>query len=112
MKRFKNRLIVGAVFALLVTIGSLMNLHQAAAQGPPTGLAVNIVNPVPVPVSITGSNGITGTVQVANTPTSAVPTVAAPAASQLYRASCTGSYDGRDIAACFFPTVPAGQTLF
>ena len=51
MNRFKNCLIVGAVFALLVTIGLIMNSHQVAAQGPPNGLAVNIVNPLPVPVT-------------------------------------------------------------
>jgi hypothetical protein len=50
MNRFKNHLIVAAVFALLAVIGTIMNSHQAAAQ-PPDGLAVKIVNPLPVPVT-------------------------------------------------------------
>jgi hypothetical protein len=62
MNRFKNHLIAGAVLSVLAVIGTIMNSHQAAAQGPPNGLAVNIVNPVPVPV--TGSLGITGTPKV------------------------------------------------
>jgi hypothetical protein len=51
-------------------------------------------------------------VQVQNTPTTAVPTVAAPAASQLYISTCTGNYDGQAYARCSFDPVPAGQTLF
>jgi hypothetical protein len=51
-------------------------------------------------------------VEVANTPTTAVPTVAAPAASQLYFSSCTASYGGSGNATCNFAPVPAGQTLF
>jgi hypothetical protein len=60
MNRFKNHLIVAAVFALLWGIGTIMNSHQAAAQGPPGGMSVNIVNPLPVPV--TGSTTVSGTV--------------------------------------------------
>src|SRR5215467_14648368 len=60
MKRFKNHLIAAAVLSVLAIIGTIMNLHQAAAQGPTTGLAVNIVNPVPVPV--TGSTTVSGAV--------------------------------------------------
>src|SRR5215467_10429922 len=47
---------------MLAIIGTIMNSHQAAAQppGPTGGLAVNIVNPVPVPV--TGSTTVSGTV--------------------------------------------------
>jgi hypothetical protein len=61
MNRFKNQLIVAAVFALLAAIGTIMNSHQVAAQpGPPGGMAVNIVNPLPVPV--TGSTTVSGTV--------------------------------------------------
>jgi hypothetical protein len=58
MNRIKNHLIAAAVLSVLALIGTIMNSHQAAAQGPPNGLAVNIVNPVPVPVS--GNVGITG----------------------------------------------------
>jgi len=61
MNRFKNQLIATAVLSVLAVIGTIMNSHQAAAQqGPPTGLAVNIVNPLPVPV--TGSTTVSGTV--------------------------------------------------
>src|SRR5215831_8923830 len=62
MKRFKNHLIAAAALSVLAIIGTIMNSHQAAAQppGPPGGLAVNIVNPVPVPV--TGSTTVSGTV--------------------------------------------------
>jgi hypothetical protein len=60
MKRFKNHLIVATVLSLLAIAGTIMNSHQAKAQGPPGGLAVNIVNPLPVPV--TGSTTVSGTV--------------------------------------------------
>src|SRR5215467_10320755 len=60
MNRLKNHLIAAAVLSVLAVIGTAMNSHQAAAQGPATGLAVNIVNPLPVPV--TGSTTISGTV--------------------------------------------------
>src|SRR5262249_760142 len=42
--------------------GTIMNSHQAAAQGPPDGLAVNVVNSIPL--QVTGSLGITGTPNV------------------------------------------------
>jgi hypothetical protein len=60
MKRFKNLLIAAAVLSGLAIIGTIMNSHQAEAQGPPGGLAVNIVNPLPVPV--TGSTTVSGTI--------------------------------------------------
>ena len=56
-------------------------------------------------------------VQVVNTPTTAVPTVAAPAATQIYNSQCQSS----DVASVssfsylyctFSPAIPAGQTLF
>jgi hypothetical protein len=64
MNKLKNHLIAAAVLSVLAVIGTIMNSHQAAAQGPPNGLAVNIVNPVPLPVSgtVTGNVGVTGTV--------------------------------------------------
>ena len=61
MKRLHSHLIAGAVLAVLGTVGVLMNSQQATAQGPPDGLAVRIVQPVPVPV--TGS--VTGTLNLA-----------------------------------------------
>jgi hypothetical protein len=60
-KRLRNHLIVAAVFLLLTVIGTIINSSKVAAQqGPPDGLAVRIVNPVPVPV--TGSTTVSGTV--------------------------------------------------
>lgn len=51
-------------------------------------------------------------VDVANTPTSAVPTVLAPAASRLYSSSCSGTFGvSATFATCDFETVPAGETL-
>src|SRR5215831_13045509 len=72
MKRFKNHLIASAVLSMLAIIGTIMNSHQAAAQppGPPGGLAVNIVNPVPVPV--TGSTTVSGNVAATQSGTWAV----------------------------------------
>jgi hypothetical protein len=60
MHDFKKRMLVAAIIAGLAVIGYLMNSQQAVAQGPPGGLAVNIVNPVPVPV--TGSTTVSGAV--------------------------------------------------
>ncbi len=51
-------------------------------------------------------------VQVANTPTTAVPAVEAPAASQIYYGYCEGFFNDSNFAGCSFPTVPSGQTLF
>jgi hypothetical protein len=58
--RFKNHLIAAALFVILAAIGTLMNSKQVAAQGPPDGLAVRIVNPLPVPTQ--GTSTVTGTV--------------------------------------------------
>src|SRR5260370_30822240 len=58
--RFKRHLIVAALFVILAAIGTLMNSRQVAAQGPPDGLAVRIVNPLPVPTQ--GTSTVTGTV--------------------------------------------------
>jgi hypothetical protein len=60
MNDFKKRVLVTAVIAGFAVIGYLMNSQQAVAQGPPGGLAVNIVNPVPLPV--TGSTTVSGAV--------------------------------------------------
>lgn len=51
-------------------------------------------------------------VQVVNTPANAVPTMLAPAASQLYQSSCTGQSGGYANAFCLLDPVPAKQTLF
>jgi hypothetical protein len=58
MNTLRKNLVTFAVLGMLALIGSLMNSHYAVAQGLPTGQSVNIVNPLPVPV--------TGTVNVGN----------------------------------------------
>jgi hypothetical protein len=62
MNDFKKRMLAAAIIAGLGMIGYLMNSQPAVAQqpGPPDGLAVRIVNPVPVPV--TGSTTVSGTI--------------------------------------------------
>jgi hypothetical protein len=66
MNRFKNHLIAAAVLTVLATIGTIMNSHQAAAQGPPGGMSVNIVNPIPLPVTGSVTSTVTGTVGLAS----------------------------------------------
>src|SRR5215831_13589077 len=60
MTTFQKRALLTAVIAGFAVIGYLMNSQQAVAQGPPSGVAVNIVNPVPLPV--TGSTTVSGAV--------------------------------------------------
>ena len=50
-------------------------------------------------------------VQVENTPTTAVPTVIAPAAGQLYNSVCSVDTNGPGFSECNFTPVPAGKTL-
>ena len=119
MKRFKNHLIAAAVLSMLAIIGTIMNSHQAAAQppGPPGGLAVNIVNPVPVPVTGSINSTVTGTVGLAsgasvrvdNTVTDPVRVRNVNDAIQPFQAqgSCTTSNSGACSATLF--TVPTGK---
>lgn len=51
-------------------------------------------------------------VQVVNTPTNAVPTVQAPAATQRYHSQCSENGYQQTYAQCDLQPVPAGQTLF
>jgi hypothetical protein len=61
MKSVTSRLLAAAIIAGLAVIGSMMNSTKVSAQqGPPNGLAVNIVSPMPVPV--TGSTTVSGSV--------------------------------------------------
>lgn len=60
MNLAQNQVLTLAGLATLGLIGSLMSSHHAVAQGPPSGQSVNIVNPLPVP--ITGSATVSGTV--------------------------------------------------
>jgi|SRR5580658_9519544 hypothetical protein len=50
-------------------------------------------------------------VQVVNSPTTAVPTVLAPAASNIYLSICSVGYNGATGNVCDFSAVPPGQTL-
>ena len=71
MNKFKNQLIIAAVFGGLMLTGTLMNTHRATAQVNPAALPVavvssgplkvelalpvNIVNQHPLPVNVTGT---------------------------------------------------------
>ncbi len=50
-------------------------------------------------------------VQVANTPSSAVPVMYAPAASNVYFATCEGFFSGSPSGSCTMPPTPADRTL-
>jgi hypothetical protein len=66
MGKFKNHLIIAVIFALLAAIGTTMKESALSGKSPDD---VNIVSPLPVPVS--GTVGISGQpvgVNVANTP--------------------------------------------
>jgi hypothetical protein len=65
MQTRRNKVIAFAAIVILAAVGFLINSHQAAAQGPPSGLAVNIVNPLPVPISGSLTSTVTGTVSLA-----------------------------------------------
>jgi hypothetical protein len=113
MKRFKNHLIAMAVLSVLAIVGTIMNSHQAQAQGPPGGLAVNIVNPLPVPV--TGSLGISGTpnVNVANPATAPVLALNVNDPGRIaYQAVSNKQGCGTNVVCILtFPTVPTGHRL-
>lgn len=66
MNKLKTNLVVAAAFAVLAIIGTMMNSQYATAQppGPPDGLAVRLVSPLPVPV--TGNTTVSGTVSLAS----------------------------------------------
>jgi hypothetical protein len=48
--RMKHKMIALGAVVMLGGMGILMNPSKAVGQGPPGGLAVNLVNPLPVPV--------------------------------------------------------------
>jgi hypothetical protein len=103
MNRFKNHMIAVAALSVLAIIGTIMNSRQAAAQGPPNGLAVRIVNPAPVPVSGTVTVGNLGasTLPVAVTnfpPTQSVAVTNFPATQNVSGTVNIG-------------TLPSGQTI-
>jgi hypothetical protein len=57
MQTLRNKLIALAAVVILAAVGLLMNSHQAAAQGPLNGLAVNVTNPVASPVPTSAQPG-------------------------------------------------------
>ena len=59
MSRLKTNLVVSAMFVVIAIVGTNISAQHAAAQspGPPDGLAVRIVSPLPVPVSGTTTIG-------------------------------------------------------
>ena len=59
------------MFLGIITCVGLLLAPAAVAgnpQGPPGGLGVEIVNPLPVPVTVKGDANITGDVNVVNQP--------------------------------------------
>lgn len=62
MRNLKRGLLAVAVLLVLIAIGSMMNRSSssALAQGPPSGLAVSVAGPLPLPIS--GSTSVSGTV--------------------------------------------------
>src|SRR5262249_59509234 len=121
MSRFKDHLIVAAVFAVLAATGTVMNSHQATAQGPPGGVAVNIVNPVPMPV--TGSTTVSGTVGITGTPNVNVTNPATAPMFVLnvndpgrvpYQSVVSGNGNScvvQNLCLGVFPTIPGGHRL-
>jgi len=67
MKRFAKILSLTAGLGIVTVVFSFITDRPVPAQGPPPGLAVNVVN-TPVPVSLTGTGNITGSVKVTNFP--------------------------------------------
>src|SRR5204862_5504556 len=86
--RMKDKMIALGAVITLGAIGNLMNPSKAVGQGPPGGLAVNLVNPLPVPVR----------------------TVSEPFEPVLTRGSCNGSSPASGCNADLY-TVPAGKRL-
>jgi len=119
MNRFKTQLIAAALLSVLAVIATIMNSHQAAAQGPPGSMAVNIVNPLPVPVSgavtstVTGSVGLaSGTsVRVNNTVTDAVWVRTVTDGIEPFQAQGNCAHPGGSLNQCFATifTPPAGK---
>ena len=67
MHAFNQKLLTAAVFTVLGITGLFMNSRQAEAQNPFPGAApVNIVSPLPLPVSISGTPTINLTNTAAN----------------------------------------------
>jgi hypothetical protein len=113
MNRFKNHLIAAAVFSVLAIIGTIMNSHQAAAQGPPNGLAVNVVNSIPLQATVSGNVGITGTpnVNVANPATAPVLALNVNDPGRIpYQSVVLANCSTRECVASF-PAVPANHRL-
>jgi len=115
MRRYKNQLIAAAVLSVLAIIGTIMSSHQAAAQGPSNGLAVNVVQSIPL--QVTGSTTITGTpnVNVANPATAAVLSLSVNDPGRIPYQSQIQNLCGKSFTTAFcsfdFPKVPSGHRL-
>jgi hypothetical protein len=76
VNRFKNRLVVVLLFAVVAVAVTLLNFRQAAAQTtPPPGggsAPVTIVNPIPLPVTGTVGFASGSSINVSNPATSPV----------------------------------------
>ncbi len=118
MKYFGRFMLLTSGLGVVAFVLSSLPSHPAAAAGGPAVTVVNTsANPVPVTGSVnsavSGAVSITGTpsvqitnaptaLNVNNTPTSAIPTVVAPAASTIYDQSCSVTITG-DPAFCTLP---------
>jgi hypothetical protein len=115
MYTLRNKLIVLAAVGILAVVGSLMNSRKANAQ---SDLTVTIGAPLPVPVSITGSSTISGTVGLApgasvridNTVTDPIRVSNVNDAIQPFQTSniCFGPAGSDGCTVTIF-TVPAGK---
>jgi hypothetical protein len=117
MSKFRQYAIGGLIFAGIYGIGALMNSSPVAAQapGPLDGLAVRIVNPLPVPVA--GSTTVTGNVNASQSGTWNVGITGTPTvqdrdsqARNFYQNVVSNSCTGTPCVVAF-PAVPAGKRL-
>jgi hypothetical protein len=112
--RVQNVLVTAAGLAGLAFLGALMPSPQAEAQNPNPGSApVNIVSPLPLPVQITGSPSISGTVLVGNPVSNPVRVRDVNDGAQPVHASLSCSIPGGSIIGCTgtLYTVPSGKRL-
>jgi len=73
MNKFKNGLIGLALFLSLAFVGVLLSSRQGGAQNPHASSSVEIISPLPLPVTVNLSLQPGGTVNVGNTAASPVP---------------------------------------
>lgn len=115
MNRLKSSIVSAASFVLIASLGA----QSANAQGPPDGVSVRIVNPLPIPVTgtISGTVALTAgaAVVVANTAANPVKVSNVSPAFQpfQYSSNCVTSGSGLSGARCDIGShlVPSGKLL-